>query len=209
MRVYHFLKAEFALDDVEKHRIKISQIDQLNDPFELWCVSQQGRRLRQALRRYKKEMGQRFGMLCFSEHWKNPVLWSHYSDRHRGFCLGFDTDERFITPIQYVRKRTPLKTPPTPDTAQQLLFTKYLDWKYEEEWRGWFTLDEVDPATGFYFYPFGEKLQLREVIAGPLCDTPKAAIDAALKGYADIEVIKARLAFNTFQVVKNKLGFRS
>jgi hypothetical protein len=40
MRVYHFLPANFALDDIEKRRIKISEIDQLNDPFELWCVNQ-------------------------------------------------------------------------------------------------------------------------------------------------------------------------
>ena len=82
MRVYHFLPANFALDDIEKHRIKISEIDQLNDPFELWCVSQKDKRLRIGLQRYKEEMSKRYGMLCFSRHWHNPVLWSHYADKH-------------------------------------------------------------------------------------------------------------------------------
>lgn len=31
LRVYHFLPAEFGLDDIEKRRIKVSEIDQLND----------------------------------------------------------------------------------------------------------------------------------------------------------------------------------
>jgi hypothetical protein len=41
IRVYHFLPAKYALDDIEKQRLKISEIDQLNDPFELWCVAQE------------------------------------------------------------------------------------------------------------------------------------------------------------------------
>ena len=56
VRVYHFLSAEHALDDIEKRRIKISEIDQLNDPFELWCVAQENKELRERLRDYKKTM---------------------------------------------------------------------------------------------------------------------------------------------------------
>jgi len=35
-RVYHFLSAHWALDDVHRKRVKISQFDELNDPFELF-----------------------------------------------------------------------------------------------------------------------------------------------------------------------------
>ena len=66
-------------------------------------------------------------------------------------------------------------------------------------------LDERDPSG--YFYPFDKRVQLREVIAGPLCDIPKSVIDEALKGYKEVRVVKARLAFNTFRVVKNMQGF--
>ena len=54
MRVYHFLPAIYALDDIEKRHLKISELDQLNDPFELWCVSQEDRRLRESLLGFKK-----------------------------------------------------------------------------------------------------------------------------------------------------------
>jgi hypothetical protein len=60
MRVYHFLPAVYALEDIEKKLLKISEIDQLNDPFELWCVSQEDKRLRFALRNHKNEMCKRF-----------------------------------------------------------------------------------------------------------------------------------------------------
>jgi hypothetical protein len=28
--------------------------------------------------------------------WHNPLLWSHYADRHRGMALGFDTDDAIL-----------------------------------------------------------------------------------------------------------------
>src|SRR5712664_3511303 len=105
MRVYHFLPAPHALDDIEKRHIKISELDQLNDPFELWCVSQQDHRLRAPLRAYKREMSRQFGMISFSKGWRNPLLWSHYADKHRGMCLGFDIDDRGLKQVNYVTER--------------------------------------------------------------------------------------------------------
>jgi hypothetical protein len=209
MRVYHFLSAEHALDDLQRKRIKLSEIDKLNDPFELWCVAHGDRKIRAALRAYKTEMAQRFGLLCFSRGWHNPVLWSHYADSHRGICLGFEVvDEGLLKAVTYVTARRPLQLPPTPETMEQLNFTKYGGWSYEEELRGWVSLEERDASTGLYFCSFDEKVQLREVIAGPLCDTHQATIHAALRGYDyHIRVIKARLAFTSFRIVENQQGF--
>jgi hypothetical protein len=208
MRVFHFLPAVHALEDIEKKRIRISEIDQLNDPFELWCVSQQDKRIRVELSNYKKEMCHRSGLICFCAHWHNPLLWSHYADKHRGMCLGFDVDDSGLKTVNYVEERSDLKMPPTEENADELLFTKYRDWQYEEEWRKWFPLDKRE--DGHYFYPFDRLVQLREVIAGPLCTESKDNIDQALKEYPEaISVIKARLAFKTFQVVKNLQGFTS
>src|SRR5229473_3068186 len=208
MHVYHFLRAVHALEDIEKKRIRISEIDQLNDPFELWCVSQENRQLRPALRKYKKEMSERFGLICFCKQWHNPLLWSHYADKHRGMCLGFDVDDRALIPVNYVNDRSALKMPLTKESADELLFTKYLDWKYEEELRNWFQFDNRE--DGHYFYPFDGFVQLTEVIAGPLCTETEDRINEALKDYPKrVSVIKARLAFKTFRVVKNKKGFLS
>src|SRR5258708_33644426 len=140
MRVYHFLPANCALDDIEKRRVKISEIDQLNDPFELWCVAQQDRRLREALRGFKKEMEQRYGLICFSKRWDNPLLWSHYPDMHRGICLGFEVDARGLRSVRYVTERPNLRIPPTVESMEEILFTKFKDWKYEEELRNWFRI---------------------------------------------------------------------
>jgi hypothetical protein len=207
MRVYHFLSAKNAEDDLAKKRIKLSEVDKLNDPFVLWWSANP--QIRKVLSDWRNEVVQRFAILCVCKQWHNPVLWSHYGDSHRGICLGFDVDERSLKSVTYVRQRPPLRLPPTLEVVNQVLFTKYWDWRYEEEVRGWFSVDKRDPLTGHYFYNFDEKIQLREVIAGPLCVTPKGAIDATLKDYeGKIRVIKSRLAFTTFRVVTNGRGFR-
>jgi len=210
MLAYHFLPAAYALDDIAKRRIKISEIDQTNDPFELWCVSQPTRSLRDALRACKMEMNEKFGLICFSEDWVNPLLWSHYADKHRGICLGFEVDKLSLRKIRYVKERPALRLPLTKETADQFLWTKYWDWKYEEERRSWFQLDERE--DGNYFYHFDSQsdlMQLREVIVGPLCDTTEGEVKAALDNYGDgVRIIKARLAFNTFRVVIKQNGFK-
>lgn len=214
VRLYHFLPSEHALDDLRKRRLKISEIDQLNDPFELWCVAQDNKELRARLRDYKRTMDDRFGMLCFYRGWSNPLLWSHYADKHRGMCLGFDLEENTVTPVNYVSERLSIPYPFTPDQkletiSNQLLWTKYIDWRYEEEFRSWIRFIERDPVTQFYFCNFDDKIQLKEVIAGPLCKVTEQEIREALGGIRDVDVVKARLAFKTFRIVRMGWGFDS
>jgi hypothetical protein len=209
VRAYHFLSAKDALDDLRNRHLKISEIDKLNDPFELWCVAQSDPGLRVDMRKYKAQMSLKFGMLCFCREWHNPVLWSHYADKHRGICLGFDIPSKTIKPVKYEARRSPLSPPLTVGKADRLLYTKYRDWKYERELRSWIELKERDPVSGLYFYGFGEEILLREIIVGPLCGIAKVEIEAALQGYRPkVKIVRARLAFKTFRIVRNKLGFR-
>jgi hypothetical protein len=39
------------------------------------------------------------GVVCFSETFENILMWSHYTDGHRGYCIEFDT-----THFSYKRK---------------------------------------------------------------------------------------------------------
>jgi hypothetical protein len=153
-------------------------------------------------------MQERYGVLCFCKQWHNPLLWSHYADKHGGFCLGFDVENRAVRPVNYAKERPALKFPPTTETSDQLLWTKFIDWQYEQELRSYMTLESRDPLTHLYFCDFGGNLQLREVIVGPLCDTSRVTIEKALGSGSDrVSIIKSRLAFNSFDIVENKKGF--
>jgi hypothetical protein len=206
MRVYHFLSAEHALDNIRRRRIKIATFDTLNDPFELWAVAQRSRGVRADLNRWKITMSRRYGVLCFCRSWHSPLLWGHYADKHRGMVLGFDVRDDLLRQMDYIKRR-PLFTTFSDAMAEKLLFTKFAAWQYEEEWRLCTRLEDRDPATQLFFADFGKDLTLREVIVGPLCKESKATIERALRKYAGVSVIRARLAFGTFRVVKNKLGF--
>ena len=103
MRVYHFLPAEFALASISLKRIKIARLSEVNDPFELQALNVGGRKkFRAALSEWKGDLDQTKGMLCFSKSWQDPVLWSHYANRHHGICLGFDVEDELVPVSRWI-----------------------------------------------------------------------------------------------------------
>src|SRR5258708_5261462 len=94
MRVYYFTKTCWALDSIEHRRLKVCRFGDLNDPFELFSCKQSDKDRRRTFRRWVTSINEQIGLLCFSSSWRESLMWSHYSDRHKGLCLGFDvTDE--------------------------------------------------------------------------------------------------------------------
>jgi hypothetical protein len=77
---------------ISLQRLKVARIDDVNDPFELQAMNCMRKDVRKAIADFRASQNEKIGLLCFSQAWKNPVLWSHYADRHRGICLGFDID---------------------------------------------------------------------------------------------------------------------
>ncbi|MBI1397986.1 MAG: DUF2971 domain-containing protein [Betaproteobacteria bacterium] len=160
-------------------------------------------------------MAKKYGLLCFSRDWSNPVLWSHYAKRHTGIALGFEIPSDMLMDVIYTATRPPPESIYRAYQTQaegeayvrELLLTKFNDWAYEDEVRVFTDLKTPDKATGLHFVDFGENLRLREVIAGPLCNTKVSQIRSAISEYDHVNVLKARLAFGSFRVVKNEKGF--
>jgi hypothetical protein len=78
MRVYHLLQTKWGMESIRKKRMKISCFADLNDPFELLGANLTARSDREAFRRWKRQISGKYGLLCFSESWQSPLLWSHY-----------------------------------------------------------------------------------------------------------------------------------
>lgn len=38
----------------------------------------------------------KFGVCCFSKKKNDILMWSHYSEKHTGACIGFDTNNDFL-----------------------------------------------------------------------------------------------------------------
>jgi hypothetical protein len=77
MRVYKFLTDKYGLKALRDRRLKISEVHSLNDPFDLLPFDLADSELREGVLASSLEIGQKYGMLCFSQHWTNPVLWAH------------------------------------------------------------------------------------------------------------------------------------
>jgi len=205
------------MSDIALRRIRISRVRDLNDPFELLAARADTKELRRGLRGWVDEFNRDRGLLCFSKRWRNPVLWSHYASKHRGMCLGFDVAEELPQDVHYTKDRLPLKfVDGNPDNGleegfvQELLYTKYEHWAYEEEVRIFVALDHSTIENGSYFHSFDNKLALGEVIIGPLCELPIERVRELVHSvYERVPVIKARLAFKWFDVVADERSVRT
>lgn len=191
---------------IQERRIKISELEDLNDPFEGMPFDLTTPYHRDAVTRSRSELGAKYGFLCFSAAWTNPVLWAHYADKHRGICLGIETDYD-LSPVSYLDRRVPFKDPPDLPIAEIMHFGKANDWQYENEIRCFAALNEK--SNGHYFMSFDERLRLVEVIVGVRSVVTKHRLQRALGNRADtVTMRKARLSYDTFAVVEDENGLQ-
>ena len=209
MLFYHFIDARYGLEALSKRRLKISRIADLNDPFELLGTKLSDPNMRRAFLGMKNDLDRDYGLLCFSRHWNNPVMWSHYSDRHRGLCLGFKIPDALLLRVTYVSKRLMtaniIINNDSIQEMQKLLCTKFKHWQYEDEARCFIHLEHIERTSGHYFKEFSEELDVRRIIVGSESRVSRADLESALgHEYSGVERLKARAAFTKFKVVRNR-----
>ena len=213
MRLFNLTSSEFGVSNLTLRRIKISRISDLNDPFELLPINVRDKTLRAAIRLTRDQLAESRGVICFSKTWSNPVLWSHYADKHRGLALEFEVSDNFVMPVTYKKTLSNLKISQleTADGGDEnfgrmLLATKFEDWRYENECRVLVDLTKHQSESGLYFCYFDAHLELRSVILGARCELPISEVRDLVSNYSSkVTVKKARIAFTKFAVTEDKL----
>ena len=216
MRAYYLTPAQYALSGLALRRLKIARFHDLNDPFELLAIDVVSTDLRAHVHAWKKKVEDKEGLLCLSKAWRNPLLWGHYADKHRGVALGFEIPQERLTEVRYVEGLERIngsQTASQPNAIDRALdklrYTKFKDWKYEDEVRLFVPLGELRPESGLYFAPFSQEMQLREIVVGYRCDLPLDSIRSLVSQYVpSVHVLKARIAYSKFGVVEDR-SFRS
>jgi len=212
MRVYHFLEKHWAIESLIYERLKISQFSDMNDPFELLGVSLKKKSDRLDFYQLKKEVSEEMGAICFSKKWSNPVLWTHYGERHKGIALGFDIPTDHAHKVSYTGDRLGQdlideleKNDSDTNLAHKILTTKYKHWSYEDEIRMLVKFQDSNNEDGMYFLPYCKGLELREIIIGPRRNLTKENLLKIIhKDRSGIKITKSRLAFQSYHVVKDK-----
>lgn len=85
------------------------------------------------------------GVACLSAVPSDILMWAHYADGHRGFCLEFSTQAEPFSrarPVRYQDQASridPLKLiardSSEGDLVEKLMLVKFSSWSYECEWR--------------------------------------------------------------------------
>lgn len=212
MRVYHFLPTEYALANIALQRMRISRLAELNDPFELLAINVGYKKnLRKKIAQLKSDFHESKGLICFSKGWHNPVLWSHYAAKHHGVCLGFEIPDDQVRIVQYSTDRIAARITDSggfdadDPLVDELLYTKYSHWEYEDEVRMVVPLDKSTVEDGSYFYSFSSEFRLVHIILGALCQVPIWRVRDLVAHFENaVFVDKARLSYKFFKVVQDE-----
>lgn len=145
MRVYKFLQAAHGVDSIARKRLKVSRINELNDPFEFLAADLSVPWKRVAFENYKNELHHKICLVSFSIHSSNPLLWGHYAGSHTGIALGFDVPDDVLVPVNYTGTRFRFEFDEisksivdSPRVRKKIIGTKFSDWQYEKEKRIFF-----------------------------------------------------------------------
>lgn len=89
-----------------------------------------------------KSLLSRAGVYCLSGKKDNLLMWAHYGDKHKGYCLEFcaEPEGSFFSGAEEVRYQrnypvVKILAEDTLDWGKESFLIKSSDWAYEEEWR--------------------------------------------------------------------------
>lgn len=228
--LYRFLTVDSAIKSLENGNLRIGRILEFNDPFEMrpavTGVDPEDESIRDFhIDVYRRDVDRDWGVICFSreEVVHDPVVWSHYSDHHRGiaFEFVFSANCPGLIHVNYDQPR------PKIDVREMNQFrrgdgkfdgeayrdwlrpindalwkTKASSWSYEKEVRWVFQLEDYETSGGAYFADLQKEGFLKRVILGAECSDDIAYIERTIRncGYVGVDVVKASFHPEIFRV---------
>lgn len=115
------------------------------------------------LNKYLLELRSKMRITCFAESNLNALMWSHYADKHQGFCIEYDLGKinkgyrNSILPIIYSEIRCDVTDAIISENTNLLMnpfYYKSKEWEYEKEWRMVIFEDMI--KDGEYFADFSQ-----------------------------------------------------
>jgi hypothetical protein len=148
---------------------------------------------------------------CFNQEPTSMLMWGHYADNHRGFCIEYDLEgpkaaqfRRILYPIVYSDE--PYNLTPWAETLVNGsdafnaegpilgLIHKFKDWEYEREWRVIKVLPSVEPDHA-WAVPTATR-----VFAGSKMDTANKQVLRTLCESKGIEVLEMHRANDSYEL---------
>lgn len=139
---------------------------------------------------------------CFSKNYNNPLMWSHYANKHKGVCIGYSfpilPEDFRVYNVTYRNHILPIDIEIAEDSVMYYWLTnKAMYWEYEEEVRAITKGSHPDDIIAV------DKSWCKELIFG--CNVKNKDLDEAIKkirksGYKKITLKKMVLNHNDFSL---------
>lgn len=134
----------FHFESIADSYIYFSPPNYFNDPYDcnqdLIDFPTGKAKNNKLISRFKENL-KTIGISCFSTVNDSILLWSHYANSHRGFCLEFlpaadDSNGIHPLPVCYKESFQKLSFQENRDNSiYNMIYTKSNEWSYEKEWR--------------------------------------------------------------------------
>ena len=170
------------------------------------------------LNKIKKRVNELMGISCFAERSDNILMWSHYADKHKGFCVEYDLSKAkninttlLLFPVKYSKKRANLPMDifdfGNPNGVKvkdkdisiskfiNIFLTKSDIWEYEEEWRIICLLQSLEEQKLY------EDMISKVYLGANIKPEDESRIYEILQDKNDIEIIKYSMSNDSFCLV--------
>ena len=94
--LYKYVSLERVPDILDNHRLFLSDGKNFNDPFEITVTDKKNHRIRHI---------EGLHILSLTNSFRNKLIWSHYTDSHKGICITVKVPNNVVYPICYSTKR--------------------------------------------------------------------------------------------------------
>ncbi len=209
----------YNLNNLQNDCIFASNISQLNDPFEGLIdnskmsielsvlkrlgADKQAEILKTGLNDFL-ELRNKTGIYSMSQDWQSELLWAHYADSHKGFCIEYDIEylTRFYYQRSYFIKVKYVDSPvnvsvlkmfkkklATVEIVKLMNGIKSLPWSYEKEYR--IVFDECGTKNI-------DKRGLKSVILGANISNDNKLRILDILSKKTVKVYQAKLADNRY-----------
>jgi len=202
----YFSEIDYLIDLLENKRLYFSSVEYFNDPYEKIAIIKD--KNTDAIF-VNDDIKNKHKVCCFSKENDNYLLWSHYANNHKGFCVGFDFESiskningntfveyndqlvlfKDIVYKQYIPKVDKDNIQLDNQSVIELLTNKYSFWGYEREVRAIIKYPEHE----YFYFP---ELSIKCVITGiETNSSTEKIIQSVLKGNYQ-NVIKNKCSLN-------------
>lgn len=202
MRLYKYMKAEYALAVLRSGMLKVSTLADVNDPDEFMpsfrnlsiMPTQNGSvfAIPDSKDQFRRGWCSEHGFISLSANWDNNAMWGMYGDKCCGIALRFEAaDCDAVFPVKYNASRAiftqdDIQAMNDEEKGRCFYGQKGQMWLFEQEWRrlvhcaDWVSHKLSDEKTIYLWKP-DSTLILTGVLIGPQSETNIGDVRVALK----------------------------